>query len=120
MSWSNETRVTETGVTLQDHFLIAMPGMRDERFSRSVIYLCAHSADGAMGIIINRVQQLGFTDILVELGILDRSQSIRLPPRARSIAVRNGGPVDRSRGFVLHSGDYMVDSSMPVSEHVCL
>ena len=108
------------GMTLQDHFLIAMPGMRDERFSRSVIYLCAHNAEGAMGLIINRTQQLGFADILVELGILDRNQSIRLPARARDMAVRSGGPVDRSRGFVLHSGDYMVDSSMPVSEQVCL
>jgi len=108
------------GATLQNHFLIAMPGMRDERFSRSVIYLCAHNAEGAMGLIINRTQQLGFTDILVELGILERSQSIRLPARARNIVVRSGGPVDRSRGFVLHSGDYMVESSMPVSEEVCL
>ncbi|MFC6488136.1 YqgE/AlgH family protein [Nitratireductor sp. GCM10026969] len=106
--------------TLQNHFLIAMPGMRDERFSRSVIYLCAHSDEGAMGLIINRTQQLGFTDVLVELGILDRSQSIRLPAHARNMAVRSGGPVDRSRGFVLHSGDYVVDSSMPVSDEVCL
>jgi putative transcriptional regulator len=111
---------TELGSTLQNHFLIAMPGMRDERFSRSVIYLCAHSDEGAMGLIINRTQQLGFTDVLVELGIVDRSQSIRLPARARNMAVRSGGPVDRSRGFVLHSDDYMVDSSMPVSNHVCL
>lgn len=106
--------------SLQNHFLIAMPSMRDERFARSVIYLCAHSEDGAMGIIINRAQQLGFTDVLVELGIVDRSESIRLPARAREMPVRDGGPVDRSRGFVLHSGDYMVESSMPVSEDVCL
>ncbi|WP_274425059.1 YqgE/AlgH family protein [Chelativorans sp. YIM 93263] len=106
--------------TLQNHFLVAMPGMRDERFSGSVIYLCAHGDDGAMGLIINRTQQLGFTDVLVELGIVERSQSIRLPAPARNMAVRSGGPVDRSRGFVLHSGDYVVDSSMAVSEHICL
>ncbi|MCT8998657.1 YqgE/AlgH family protein [Chelativorans intermedius] len=119
---NGETGTSKAAVqgTLQNHFLIAMPGMRDERFARSVIYLCAHSEDGAMGLIINRTQQLGFTDVLVELGLLDRSQSIRLPARARQMPVRNGGPVDRSRGFVLHSGDYMVDSSMPVSEQVCL
>ncbi|WP_246727680.1 YqgE/AlgH family protein [Chelativorans sp. Marseille-P2723] len=110
----------QEGMTLKDHFLIAMPGMRDERFARSVIYLCAHNSEGAMGLIINQTQQLDFVDILVELGILERSQSIRLPARARNMAVRNGGPVDRSRGFVLHSGDYMVDSSLPVSEQVCL
>lgn len=110
----------QTDLSLQNHFLIAMPGMRDERFMRSVIYMCAHSSEGAMGIIINRTQQLGFTEVLVELGILDREKSIRLPAHARNITVRNGGPVDRSRGFVLHSGDYMVDSSMSVSEGVCL
>lgn len=106
--------------SLQNHFLIAMPSMRDERFARAVIYLCAHGEDGAMGIIINRAQQLGFSDVLVELGIVDRSESIRLPARARDMPVRNGGPVDRSRGFVLHSGDYVVESSMPVADDVCL
>src|SRR5690606_7911179 len=105
---------------LDDQFLIAMPGMKDERFARSVIYICAHSEEGAMGLIINQVQQLLFPDLLVQLGILDESQAIRLPPRARDLVVRHGGPVDRSRGFVLHSDDYMVESSMPVSDEVCL
>lgn len=105
---------------LDNHFLIAMPGMRDERFTRSVIYLCAHSEEGAMGLIINQVQQLGFADILVQLGILDEKEAIRLPPAARDLPVRNGGPVDRSRGFVLHTGDFVVDSSMPVSDEICL
>ena len=120
MERRNERQPADSGLMLQNHFLVAMPGMRDERFSRTVIYLCAHGEDGAMGIIINRTQQLGFPDVLVELGILERSQTIRLPARARNIAVRNGGPVDRSRGFVLHSGDYMVESSMPVAEDICL
>nr|WP_048646049.1 YqgE/AlgH family protein [Nitratireductor soli] len=105
---------------LENHFLIAMPGMRDERFSRSVIYLCAHGEDGAMGLIINRPQQLAFPDILVQLGILDQQEAIRLPREARDLPVRNGGPVDRSRGFVLHTDDVMVESSMPVSESICL
>ncbi|WP_265515792.1 YqgE/AlgH family protein [Nitratireductor luteus] len=112
--------MVSTDGNLQNHFLIAMPGMRDERFLRSVIYLCAHGEDGAMGLMINQAQQLGFADVLVELGILERSQSIRLPYNARKMSVLNGGPVDRSRGFVLHSGDYMVDSSMAVSEQICL
>lgn len=120
MTSNPEERGSAFQSSLQNHFLVAMPTMRDERFARSVIYVCAHGDDGAMGLIINRTQQLGFTDVLVELGILERSQSIRLPARARNMAVRNGGPVDRSRGFVLHSGDYMVDSSMIVSDQVCL
>jgi putative transcriptional regulator len=105
---------------LDDQFLIAMPGMRDERFARSVIYVCAHSEEGAMGLIINQVQQLLFPDLLVQLGLLDEKEAIRLPARTRDIVVRHGGPVDRSRGFVLHSDDYMVESSMPVSDEVCL
>ena len=105
---------------LDDQFLIAMPGMKDERFARSVIYVCAHSEEGAMGLIINQPQQLLFPDLLVQLDLLDESQAIRLPAKARDLVVRHGGPVDRSRGFVLHSDDYMVESSMPVSDEICL
>lgn len=105
---------------LDDQFLIAMPGMKDDRFSRSVIYVCAHSEEGAMGIIINQAQQMRFPDLLVQLGIVDENSAIRLPPQTRDFVVRNGGPVDRSRGFVLHTDDYRVDSSLPVSEDICL
>jgi putative transcriptional regulator len=52
--------------------------------------------------------------------MLDEKQAIRLPPHARDLVIRHGGPVDRSRGFVLHSDDYMVESSMPVSDDICL
>ena len=105
---------------LDDQFLIAMPGMKDDRFARSVIYICAHSDEGAMGLIINQTQSLRFPDLLVQLGILNEQEAIRLPAPTRDFVVRNGGPVDRSRGFVLHSDDYMVESSLPVSEEICL
>lgn len=105
---------------LDDQFLIAMPGMKDDRFARSVIYICAHNEDGAMGLIINQVQQLLFPELLVQLGILDQKQAIRLPQKTMEIVVRHGGPVERSRGFVLHSDDYTVESSMPVAGEVCL
>ncbi|MGB3388807.1 MAG: YqgE/AlgH family protein [Pseudaminobacter sp.] len=105
---------------LDDQFLIAMPGMKDDRFARAVIYVCAHSDEGAMGLIINQSQQLMFPDLLVQLGILDESEAIRLQPPARDFVVRNGGPVDRSRGFVLHTDDYKVESSLPISEDICL
>jgi putative transcriptional regulator len=105
---------------LDDQFLIAMPGMKDDRFARSVIYICAHSEEGAMGLIINQTQPLRFPDLLVQLGILNEQEAIRLPAPTRDFVVRNGGPVDRSRGFVLHSDDYMVESSLPVSEDICL
>ena len=105
---------------LDDQFLIAMPGMKDDRFARSVIYICAHSEEGAMGLIINQTQPLRFPDLLVQLGIMNEQEAIRLPPPTRDFVVRNGGPVDRSRGFVLHSDDYMVELSLPVSEEICL
>lgn len=105
---------------LDDQFLIAMPGMKDDRFTRSVIYICAHSDEGAMGLIINQTQQMLFPDLLVQLGIMNEQEAIRLPAHARDFVVRNGGPVDRSRGFVLHSGDYRVESSLSVSDDICL
>jgi len=105
---------------LENQFLIAMPGMKDDRFARSVIYICAHTEEGAMGLIINQAQQMQFPDLLVQLGIMDEEEVIRLPPSARDFVVQNGGPVDRSRGFVLHSGDYRVESSLPVSTDICL
>ncbi len=108
------------GGFLDDQFLIAMPGMQDDRFARSVIYMCAHSEEGAMGLIINQPQELRFPDLLVQLGILDEQEAIRLPQPTRDFMVRHGGPVDRSRGFVLHSDDYMVESSMPISQEICL
>jgi putative transcriptional regulator len=115
----NKSTTAKSGF-LDDQFLIAMPGMKDDRFMRSVIYVCAHSDEGAMGLMVNQSQQMLFPDLLVQLGILDEEEAIRLLAPARDFAVLNGGPVDRSRGFVLHSRDYKVESSLVVSEDVCL
>ncbi|OEI82234.1 YqgE/AlgH family protein [Brucella sp. BO3] len=105
---------------LNGQFLLAMPGMSDERFARSVVYICAHSDEGAMGFIINQLQPVQFPDLLRQIGVIGDEDLIILPDRAQHMVVRNGGPVDRTRGFVLHSDDYMVDSTMPVSDDVCL
>lgn len=105
---------------LDDQFLIAMPAMADERFARTVIYMCAHSDEGAMGLIINQAQPLCFPDLLVQLGVIKQDEAIRLPASTRDFVVRHGGPVDRSRGFVLHSDDYRVESSLPISGDTCL
>ncbi|MFC5385267.1 YqgE/AlgH family protein [Aquamicrobium segne] len=117
---SGNNTAAARGGFLEDHFLIAMPGMQDERFARSVIYVCAHSEEGAMGLIINQTQKILFPDLLVQLGIMDEQEAIRLPPPACDLVIRNGGPVDRSRGFVLHSGDYRVESSLSVADNICL
>lgn len=105
---------------LNGQFLLAMPGMTDERFARSVIYVCAHSEQGTMGFIINQLQPLEFPDLLVRLGIINQRQSILLPQKARSLMVRSGGPVETARGFVLHSDDFMVEASIPVTDDICM
>src|SRR5947209_1606088 len=85
---------------LQGKLLIALPGMGDPRFERSVIYMCAHSASGAMGLIVNKaIEGLGFQDLLRRL---DLPVSERVP----NSPVLFGGPVETERGFVLHSGEY--------------
>ena len=107
---------------LDGQFLIAMPGMQDTRFSRSVVYLCAHSSDGAMGIMINQpAPQITFRDLLIQLSIIPEGTAIRLPGTAGRMQVHRGGPVETGRGFVLHSSDYFIENStLPIDEHVCL
>lgn len=107
---------------LDGQMLIAMPTMRDERFSRTLIYLCAHSADGAMGIVVNQTAaNLAFPDLLVQLDIIPEVQKITLPPKLSSIRVLRGGPVETGRGFVLHSSDFYIENStLPIDEGVCL
>ncbi len=93
---------------LTGQILIAMPAMRDPRFSQSVIFLCAHTPEGAMGIILNRpLQRPGFADLLRQL-------DIEPAPAAREIRLGTGGPVDHNRGFVLHSPDWTAEGSLEV------
>ncbi len=107
---------------LDGHFLIAMPGMQDNRFSRTVVYMCAHSSDGAMGITINQpAAQITFHDLLLQLDIIPEGPEIRLPEPAGHMRVHRGGPVETGRGFVLHSADYFVENStLPIDENISL
>lgn len=107
---------------LDGQFLVAMPGIGDERFARSVIYLCAHSADGAMGIIVNKpVADLSMPDLLIQLDIASESDAIRLREQVGHMPVLMGGPVDAKRGFVLHTADFHIDqSTLQIDEGVCL
>jgi putative transcriptional regulator len=107
---------------LDGQFIIAMPGLNDGPFARSVVYVCAHSADGAMGIAINQpANQITFRDLLVQLDIIPQGPEIRLPGPAGRMLVHRGGPVESGRGFVLHSSDYYVENStLPIDEHISL
>ena len=90
---------------LDGQVLIAMPGMQDPRFARAVVYLCAHSAEGAMGLIVNkRADDLVWRDLFKRLGIPIGSLHAPRP-------VHYGGPVETGRGFVLHSSDYHAEEA---------
>jgi len=107
---------------LDGQMLIAMPAMSDERFTRSVIYVCAHSSEGAMGIVVNQpAQNIRFPDLLVQLEVIPAKERIELPVRAGAVKVLKGGPVETGRGFVLHSADFFIENStLPIDEGICL
>lgn len=121
---SEQTPVNNTLETmpsgLEGQMLIAMPSIGDDRFDRAVIYICAHSPDGAMGLIVNKeAEELNFTDLLDQLNLLESSSggTVHTP----QLPVHLGGPVDTSRGFVLHSPDFFSDAStLQISETVAM
>jgi putative transcriptional regulator len=106
---------------LDGQMLIAMPAMRDERFARSLIYICAHSSEGAMGIVVNQpAENIKFPDLLVQLDVIPAKDLIELPPQAH-VKVLKGGPVETGRGFVLHSADFFIENStLPIDNGICL
>jgi putative transcriptional regulator len=117
------TRSRATGDEFLDgQLLIAMPLMSDRRFARSVVYVCAHSKDGAMGLIINqRAPHISFPDLLERLGIVPSDTGDGLSNEKLSMSIHVGGPVETGRGFVLHSSDYFADdSTLPIEDGVCL
>jgi putative transcriptional regulator len=114
--------VPANSASLEGQILIAMPTLREGPFARAVVYLCAHREDGAMGIIVNRrAEAINFPDLLVQLDVVKADESIVLPPRAGEVRVLRGGPVEKQRGFVLHSGDYFIDNStVTIADDICL
>lgn len=107
---------------LNGKLLVAMPGIGDPRFERTVIFMCAHSSDGAMGIVINRASsQITFPELLEKLDIIDPETRIELPAAVRKLPVQAGGPVESGRGFVLHTTDYFSQATtLPISTGIGL
>jgi putative transcriptional regulator len=100
--------------TLAGHLLVAMPQMQDPRFSRTVVYLCAHNADGAMGLVVNKLlDEVTWPKLMKQLGIESAD-----PESEKQIHF--GGPVEAGRGFVLHSADYVEDGTLVVGGNVAL
>ena len=108
-----DKQIPDTGY-LTGQLIIAMPKMSDPRFSKTVIYMCAHNSEGAMGLIINKlVDELTFPDLLKQLEIKPA-----LPKSPLNVLL--GGPVEQARGFVLHSTEYLQDATLRVSDTVGL
>ncbi len=104
---------TTTGY-LDGQLLVAMPTMTDPRFERSVIYMCAHTAEGAMGLVVNKeLDTLTFPELLEQIGIAPTHVEDQ-------IRIHFGGPVESGRGFVLHSADYVHDGTLMVDENIAL
>ncbi len=99
---------------LTGSLLLAMPQMKDDRFMRSVVYVCAHTSDGAMGLVINKiVKSVNFPELLDQLNIGPVTAN-------NEIRVHFGGPVETGRGFVLHSADYVQDATLVINENFAL
>ena len=99
---------------LTGQLLIAMPSMSDERFARTVIYMCAHSPEGAMGLVLNQVlESLSFRDLLEQLEIEEVDPD-------RMIPIHFGGPVESGRGFVLHTADYTQEATLNIGNDMAL
>lgn len=100
--------------SLAGQLLVAMPQMQDQRFARSVIFLCYHNEEGAMGLVVNKfVNQITLPKLLLQLDIA--AEGVKGEPR-----VHFGGPVEEGRGFVLHSADYVEDGTMIIAESLAL
>ena len=97
------------GTNLTNHFLIAMPALQDENFYHTVTYICEHSEEGAMGIVVNRPLDLDLGEILDQMEIKAED------PKARIQQVFSGGPVQNERGFVLHTNGESWDSTLQIT-----
>jgi putative transcriptional regulator len=105
---------TQSEISLSGQLLVAMPQMEDPRFARTVVYICAHSDDGAMGLVVNRlIDSMRFDSLLDHLGL----ETSEIHP---NMPVHFGGPVESSRGFVLHSADFVQDATLMIDDDVAL
>ena len=108
------TESINDGSYITGQLLIAMPGMRDERFAKTVIYMCAHTDEGAMGLVLNqRFEALTFSELMSQLELEEKHITNDVP-------VHFGGPVEAGRGFVLHTSDYQQDATLEVLDGVAL
>lgn len=110
---------TDTGSAscLENHFLIAMPHLRDPNFNGSVTYLWKHDSDGALGLVVNRPSKLVIPDLMEELGIVIKDEFLA---RLQDRSILTGGPVERNKGFILHEAGTEWDYTLPVNDDISL
>jgi putative transcriptional regulator len=110
----SETLLASNTDGFAGQLLVAMPQMQDPRFARTVIYMCAHTPEGAMGLVLNRlVHSITFPDLLEQLGIEPAISG-------EEIRVHFGGPVESGRGFVLHTAEYQREGTLPINSGIAL
>jgi putative transcriptional regulator len=112
--FSRKTPVATPELFLTGQLLVAMPAMADPRFAQSVIFVCAHTPEGAMGLVLNRpILKPSFDDLLRQLQVAP-------VPAVRQIRLCAGGPVENARGFVLHTADWTGEGSLKVNNDMAL
>ncbi len=99
--------------SLRNHFLIAMPSLTDSSFAHAITYICEHNADGALGFVINHSLDIQLDEIFQQMGLTNLSTAL-------SQEVLSGGPLQPDNGFILHSNDQIFESSLKISDDVCL
>ncbi len=112
--------MSDNDVYFQGQFLIAMPGMGDPRFERSVVFVCTHSESGAMGLVINKpLNDITFADVVEEV-IHEPHEEAAYQTASLQQQVWFGGPVEKARGLVLHTADYQLETSLPIGSDILL
>jgi len=107
--------------SLEGQFLIAMPNMGDPRFERAVVYLCAHSQEGAMGFVINQtMERPSVPDFFSQLNIIAEGEEDKMPQEVRDLPLHTGGPVEPGRGFVLHSPEFHLETTVRIGDDISL
>ena len=110
----SETLLASNTDGFAGQLVVAMPQMQDPRFARTVIYMCAHTPEGAMGLVLNRlIHSITFPDLLEQLGIEPAISG-------EEIRVHFGGPVESGRGFVLHTAEYQREGTLPINSGIAL
>ncbi len=104
--------------SLANQFLVAMPALDDSYFGRTVIYICEHDDDGAMGLIINKSTDIAINKVLIEMHIEDEEQGETSTVELNRNHVMSGGPVQTDRGFILHNGDNKWSSSLKLDDQI--